>query len=226
MADKDEDKKPVEDEEVKDSSSAKSSDDTPEQAPADALSRTPDELEEERRKGEDSNVQAEIEAKKKAPLWRRLIARINVYLLAFILVLIIAAIILIVYYFNSTKPIINPEVSSQPLTTEALKSLANNDVSVGQATQPLTIKGNAVIDGQTLMRGNLNVAGNFQAGGSITAPSLTISGTSNLGTTQINTLQVAQNTAIQGDTTMRNLNVGGTANFGAPVTTVTAARGA
>lgn len=221
MADKDEDdKKPKTDAETKESSdsSSSSSSDTVSQAPADALSRTPAELEEEKRKSEDANYQADAESKKKAPLWRRIIARINVYLLAFILVLILAAVILIVYYFNSAKPVIVPKVDSQTLTTDALKELANNDTSVGTATQTLTIKGNAVIDGQTLMRGNLNVAGNFQTGGSITTPNLTVSGTANLGTTQANTLQVAQNTAIQGDTTLRNLNVGGTSSFGGPVT--------
>lgn len=221
MADKDEADDKAKDEEAtksSDSSNTHPSGETVDQASSDALSRTPQELEEEKRKGEDSSVQAELEAKKRAPLWRRIIARINVYLLAFILILILAAIILIVYYFNSAKPVIVPTIGSQTLTTEALKDLANNDVSVGDATQTLTIKGNAIIDGQTLMRGNLNVAGNFQTGGSITAPNLIVSGTANLGTTQINSLQVAQNTAIQGDTTMRNLNVGGTSSFSGPMT--------
>jgi len=45
-----------------------------------------------------------------------------------------------------------------------------------------------------------------------------VSGTSNLGTAQINTLQVAQNAAIQGNTTMRDLSVSGTSTFSGPMT--------
>jgi hypothetical protein len=89
---------------------------------------------------------------------------------------------------------------------------------VDNSSQTLTIQGNAVIAGQTLLRGNLNVAGNIQSGGSIQGPNLTISGTSNLGTAQINSLQVASNTAIQGTTTMRDLNVSGATSFSGPVT--------
>jgi len=68
------------------------------------------------------------------------------------------------------------------------------------------------------MRGNLNVAGNFQAAGTIQGPSLTISGTSNLGTAQINSLQVAADTAIQGTTTLRDVNVAGTSSFSGAMT--------
>lgn len=189
------------------------------QASSDALSKTPDELEEEAKsKKSDDNIKEEVDPFKKAPLWRRILARVNIYLLAFIFICILAGIILLVYYFNGQKPETIPTVGSQPLTTEALKALANNDVKVGDNTQTLTIQGNAIIDGQTLMRGNLNVAGNLQTGGSITAPQLTISGTSNLGTAQINNLQVAQNTSFQGITNLRDISVGGTATFGGLVT--------
>jgi cytoskeletal protein CcmA (bactofilin family) len=99
-----------------------------------------------------------------------------------------------------------------------LKSLANTDATVGNTAQTLTIQGSAVINGQTLARSNLNVAGNIQTGGSIQTPSITVSGQSNLGTTQINTLQVASTTSIQGTTTVRDLNVSGAASFSGPIT--------
>jgi hypothetical protein len=68
------------------------------------------------------------------------------------------------------------------------------------------------------MRGNLNVAGNFQSGGSIQGPKLTISGETSLGSAQINSLQVATNTAIQGTTTLRDLSVAGTSSFSGNLT--------
>lgn len=188
------------------------------EAPADALSMTPDELEEEKAAEPIAAPDPEEKKPKKVSKLRLFFKRINVYLLMFILVLVVAAVIIIVYYFNSQKTPVVPGVASQELTEEALKDLANTDASVGSPTQTLTIQGNAIIDGQTLMRGNLNVAGNLQTGGSIQGPTLTISGQSTLGDTQINTLQVASNTAIQGNTTLRDLSVSGSATFNGAVT--------
>lgn len=192
------------------------------QEPADALSRTPDDLAEERaaKAAADtdlSGIDDEL-AEKKLPPLKRFFRKVNVYFLIFILVVIVAGVITVVMYINSQKTPTAADIANQPLSTDALKQLANTDASVGNASQTLTIQGNAVISGQTLARGNLNVAGNLQTGGSITAPNLTISGTSNLGTAQINTLQVGQNVAIQGSTTMRDLNVAGASSFSGAMT--------
>ncbi|MCA9327636.1 hypothetical protein KDA14_03860 [Candidatus Saccharibacteria bacterium] len=191
------------------------------QAPADALSRTPEELDEEKAtqaaaSGE-TKTDEEDGAKKISPI-KKLFRKVNLYLLIFLLIFVVAGAVTIVNYLNSQKEPVVPSVASQVLTQEALKQLANTDSTVGGAAQTLTIQGNAVVSGQTLMRGNLNVAGNLQTGGSIQGPTLTISGTSNLGEAQINTLQVAQNVAIQGTTTMRDLNVSGTTLFSGAVT--------
>ena len=190
------------------------------QAPADALSRTPEELEEEQAaqalKSEDTATSTSGE-KKVSPL-KKFFRKINIYFLFFALVIVVAGVIAAVNYLNSQKVAPEPTIASQKLTEDTLKQLANNDATVGNTSQTLTIQGNAIIAGQTLTRGNLNVAGNIQSGGSIQGPTLTISGTSNLGTAQINSLQVAQNTAIQGATTMRDLTVSGTSNFSGPLT--------
>lgn len=192
------------------------------QAPADALSRTPDDLEAEQADQEasatDSKTEAEQPAGKKIPLIKRLFRKVNVYLLGFVLLVVIGGAITLVNYLNSQKTPAGPSIGTQSLTQDALKQLANTDVTVGNTSQTLTIQSNAIIAGQTLMRGNLNVAGNFQSGGPIQGPSLTISGTANLGATQINSLQVATNTAIQGSTTMRDLNVAGTSSFSGAMT--------
>jgi len=191
-------------------------------APADALSRTPEDLEKEEADKASENIDAataaeEATVKKLSPL-KRILRKVNVYLLVFILVLVVAGAIALVNYLNSQKAPVVPDVASQQLSQDALKQLANTDATVGNSSQTLTIQGNTIITGQTLTRGNLSVAGNLQTGGSITAPSLTISGTSNLGTTQVQSLQVQANVAIQGATTLRDLNVSGTSSFSGAMT--------
>lgn len=191
------------------------------QAPVDALSRTPEELDEEKAANAAANPTADEPTKpgeKKLSPFKKFFRKVNLYFLLFGLLLVIAGAITMVNYLNSQKAPNEPNVATQTLTQEALKQLANTDATVGGAAQTLTIQGNAIISGQTLMRGNLNVAGNIQAGGSIAGPSITISGTSNLGETQINNLQVATNLAVQGATTMRDLNVSGTSSFGGAMT--------
>lgn len=190
-----------------------------EQAPSDALSRTPDELEEEQAAQAASTTSASDQPEEvKQSRIKRLLRKANVYFLLFLLIVIIAGIITAVNYINSQKEPAAPTIGSSELTEDQLKQLANTDSSVGDVSQTLTIKGNAVIDGQTLMRGNLNIAGNLQTGGSIQGPSLTISGTSNLGQAQINSLQVAGDVAIQGNTSGQNLSIAGTSTFGGPMT--------
>ncbi len=189
------------------------------EAPSDALSMTPDELEDlEKESGNKAQEEANEAAAKKLPFFVRLARRVNIYFLIFLVILAIAGVIAGITYFNSHKPQQLPDIANQALTSETLKQLANNDASVGNTSQTLTIQGNAIIAGQTLARGNLNVAGSLQTGGAITAPSLTISGTSNLGTTQINDLQVAGNTSLQGVSTLRELNVSGASSFGGAMT--------
>jgi cytoskeletal protein CcmA (bactofilin family) len=190
--------------------------------PADALSRTPDDLEQERaeRAAADTDLSGlddELPEKKISP-FKRFLRKVNVYFLIFILVLVVAGAIALISFLNSQKAPETPDIESQSLTTEALKDLANTDASVGNTAQTLTIQGSAVINGQTLARGNLNVAGNFQTGGTVTTPGLTVSGATNLGDTQINSLQIASNTAIQGTTTLRDLNVSGATSFSGAVT--------
>lgn len=186
-------------------------------APADALSRTPDELEQEEAEAHQQQA-AEAPKTKKISFIRRLFRRINIYLLIFILVLVVAGIITWVTYLNNTKTPSSPSVASQNLTTSALKQLANTDASVGDSSQTLTIQGNTIIAGQTLARGNVNVAGNFQTGGSITTPSLTVSGATNLGSTQASSLQISTSAAIQGSATLGSLSVSGDSSFGGAIT--------
>lgn len=191
------------------------------QAPVDALSRTPDDLETEQAATAAASVDpnaANDPNVKKVSAFKRIFRKVNLYFLIFILLMIVVGAIAIVNYLNSQKAPVEPNVASQQLTADTLKQLANSDASVGNSSQTLTIQGNAVIAGQTLIRSNLNVAGTIQSGGSVTAPTITISGAANLGATQANSLQVAQNVAVQGTTTLRDLNVSGTTSLSGAVT--------
>lgn len=214
--DPDKNTSPPGDNQAKDEPAATGGSSVGQEAPADALSRTPDDLEQEQA-ANPGTAATEPTARKLSPV-KAVFRKINVYLLIFILLLVVAGIVTLVTYLNSTKEAVLPTIESQQLTTDALKQLANTDASVGNTSQTLTIQGNAIIAGQTLMRGNLNIAGNLQTGGSITGPSLTISGQTNLGATQVNSLQVATNTAIQGSTTVRDLSVSGASTFSGGVT--------
>lgn len=189
------------------------------QAPADALSRTPEDLEEEEAKQAADTMDAvdEPEEKKVSPV-KRFLRKINLYFLLFLVLVVGATVFMVLNYLNSQKPTPEAALASQALNEKALKQLANTDATVGNTSQTLTIQGNAIIAGQTLMRGNLNVAGKFQTGGGIQGPDLTISGKANLGETQTNNLQVATDLAVQGDTTVSSLSVAGAATFGGAVT--------
>jgi hypothetical protein len=191
------------------------------QVPADALSRTPDDLADEEAKNAAANPEQEVangDGEKKLSPLKQIFRKVNLYILIFALVLVVAGVVTVVNYLNSQKETPAANVAAQTLSADALKQLANTNATVGAPAQTLTIQGNAVITGQTLTRGSLSVAGNFQTGGSIGSPSLTISGTSNLGTAQINSLQVATNTSIQGSTTLRDLNVAGASSFSGAIT--------
>ena len=191
---------------------------TTQDAPSDALSRTPDDLQEEQAAQAAAAPKTNEPEEKKQSGIKKLFKKFNVYFLLFLLVVAIGAVITIVNYVNSQRTPPPPTLATQELTEEQLKELATTDASVGDVSQTLTIKGNAVIDGQTLLRGNLNIAGNLQTGGTIQAPSITISGAANLGQLQANSLQVAADIAVQGNFTGQTMSIAGASTFSGPMT--------
>lgn len=190
------------------------------QAPADALSRTPDDLAEEAAQTpqNESLAPGNIPPEKKLSPFKRVYRKVNIYLLLFLLIVIVAIAITVVNYLNSQKAPVVPAIASQQLTAETLKQLASSDVSVGSGSQTLNVQGNMIVAGQTLMRGNLSVAGNLQTGGTIQASGMTIAGNVSLGPTQTQSLQIEGSLAAQGATTLRDLNVAGVSSFGGPLT--------
>ncbi len=144
---------------------------------------------------------------------------INIYSLAF--VIIILAIVGVVVYFSraNTKVDETAAFGSQELTTEALQKLRNTDTSVGDAKQTLTIAANAVFNNRVLVRGDLDVAGAIKVAGNLDLPGITVSGISTFETMNINkTLSVGNNTTIQGQLIVQQtLSVNGDATFNGTV---------
>lgn len=190
-------------------------------APADALSMTPEELGNAKASDDQTGANVEVTGKaKKGPGGlKRILKKVNLYLMAFIILLVIAGVVTTLTWLYSQKKPPEATIGSQNLSQEALKDLASGDASVGDARQRLTIKGDTTIEGQTLLRSNLDVAGNIQTSGKISGADLTISGTSNLANMQANRLQVSGNADVTGDITLGGgLNVTGTSTFNGPMT--------
>ncbi len=149
---------------------------------------------------------------------QRLVKRVNIYFLIFIFLLVLAGGIILVTYLASKKTNSNT-IKTQSLSQDAMKQLANTDVTVGQPKQVLNVQSNAVFAGKVLIRDGLEVAGPIQVGGSLSVPGITVSGNS-----VFEQLQVNKNLSVQGDTTVqgqlavqKNLTVAGGATFGGSI---------
>lgn len=143
-----------------------------------------------------------------------IIAGANIYLLLFVLVLLLASFASYASW-SASKKLTQDTLAGQNLSTEDLQNLKNNDTTVGDAKQTLTIASNAVFNGRVLVRDSLDVAGTIRVGGALSLPGITVSGTSSFENVNIgNNLSVSGNQAIQGTLTVqRNLTVGGSATF-------------
>lgn len=161
-------------------------------------------------------------ASAKLPLAKRLLKKMNIYLLIFIFLLLLAAAIAVTVYINSKKAE-DTTVPTQTLTSETLKQLATSDVTVGQPKQILKVQSNASFAGKVFISDSLEVAGPIQVGGSINVPGITVSGNSIFEQIQVNKgLNVQGDTSLQGQLSVqKNLTVAGSATFAGPVSAPT-----
>jgi hypothetical protein len=152
-----------------------------------------------------------------------LIARFNIYLLAFVVVFLIALAVTGISYYRSQQQ--TPEeaiVATEPLSQDVLDQLKESDLKVGDPKQVLSVEANAIFSGTVLVRGGLEVAGQIKVGGPLSLPGITVSGASNFDEVQINNLQIAGNTTVQGQLNVQgNISSNGSATFGG---TLSAAR--
>ncbi len=150
---------------------------------------------------------------------KRLLSRVNIYFLMFLLILVIAGMVLFIGLQTAKKQSGNNDINSQTLSTDAINQLKGNDVKIGDSKQTLSIESNAVFAGRVLVQGGTDIAGAVKIGGATSLASVTVSGTSNFDQTQVNTLAVSGTASVQGALTVQStLNVSGGGSFGGPVT--------
>jgi hypothetical protein len=149
---------------------------------------------------------------------RRLWDKFNIYLLLFALVLVIAIGSVVGLTLKSKQDAVKL-ISSQELTEETLKDLANTDLSVGAPRQILTVQANAVFAGAVLIRGDLDVAGSLKLGGGLELVDLNVGGNAKLNEATATNLTVSSNLNVQGTLTLKSgISVGGASNFNAGLT--------
>jgi cytoskeletal protein CcmA (bactofilin family) len=168
--------------------------------------------------------------KKKTPgsFLTKIAARINIYLLAFMLLILISVIIVFVVINASNKQAAeSTDVKTQELTQEAIKNLGGSETTVGDPKQLLNVESNAVFNGKVLIRDGLDVAGPIKVGGEINLPGITVSGKSAFDEVQVNSLSIAGDTSVQGLLTVeKGLTVNGQASFGGAVSAASMTVGA
>lgn len=154
---------------------------------------------------------------------KNLAARVNIYLLLFIFILVVAAGVAAISFLKSNQEEkTQQQITTEPLSQEALDQLRQTDVKVGDPKQILSVESNAVFAGKVLIRDSLEVAGSIKAGSAMTLPGITVSGNTILGSVQASSLQLSGNATIQGQLAVQNnLSVSGSGSFGG---TLTAAR--
>jgi len=155
---------------------------------------------------------------KKESFIKKIWHRLNIYLMLFVLVVILAIGIVVVMTMKSKEQNLN-NIKGQGLSTDALKQLANSDVTVGDARQVLTVQSNAIFAGSVLVKSNMEVAGTLKVGSELDIPSLKVSGPTQLSDTTITNLTVSGAVNLQGALTLKNgLSVAGNSNFSGNVT--------
>ena len=139
--------------------------------------------------------------------------RFNLYLLLFIFMITIA-VGAFVYMTIKSKDNNKNTPQSQGLSQDALKQLANSDVTVGDAKQVLNVQSNAIFAGSVLIRSSQEIAGTLKVGGKVTMTDLQVSGSTQLSDTQVTNLTVSGALNLQGALTIKNgISVSGNSNF-------------
>jgi cytoskeletal protein CcmA (bactofilin family) len=155
---------------------------------------------------------------KKRPIVQRLLARLNIYLLLFILIVVLAVGLVLVGIQKGKKAATVATISNQQLSQDELNKLKGTDSVVGDAKQTLNIESNAVFAGKVLFKDSIDVAGTIKVGGALNLPGITVSGTSNFDQIFANKLSIAGDTNINGQLNVqKGLTVTGGASFGGPI---------
>lgn len=149
---------------------------------------------------EQSNQEIDPASLNKSPEkkgFKKLLSKVNIYLVLFILVVVIAVATYIVMYFMNKKTE-DIRIETTKITQETLDELKTSDAVVGDPKQILTIESNAVITGKVVMRDTLDVAGGLNVGGALSLTTINTAGPGTFQSLQTNDLQAAGNVSIGG----------------------------
>ena len=138
----------------------------------------------------------------------------SIYLLIFFFLLVLGGAALIVSVTWDRNNASNNKSSS--LTDDQLAQLQGNTTIVGDSKQTLDIQSNTILEGQLLVRKDVEVAGSIKVGGGLALSSVTVGGQGNFGQLQINgILSVSGDTTFSGQVSVQqSLSVAGSASFG------------
>lgn len=170
--------------------------------------------------GESAESAVEVKAdapkkpRKQIPMVKGLAAKLNIYLLLFILIMLLAGMVSFISYQKSKQEANKGTVTitTEPLSQEALDKLRQSDVKVGDPKQILSVESNAIFAGKVLIRDSLEVAGQIKVGGPLNLPGISVSGTSIFDQVQISNLQISGNATVQGQLNVQN-NLGVSGNL-------------
>ena len=144
---------------------------------------------------------------------KKIITLLNIYLLAFILLVIVGLMIFFVT-FNASQQEDTATIETQELTQELLDDLIGSDTRIGDPRQLLTIESDSVFSGKVLIRDGVDVAGPIRVGGSLSLPGITVSGSSAFDDVVINTLNISGDASVQGQLSVQQgLTVSGPVTF-------------
>lgn len=153
---------------------------------------------------------------KKPNFFKKFWAKMNIYLLLFILVVLVATAVVIVMTVKGRKAATTATntINSQGLNEQTLKQLASSETTIGSSSQILNIESNAIFSGSILVKKDLEVAGSIKVNGALALPGITVSGTSSFNQIQASTLNLSGAATVNGTLTARNgLSVNGNGNF-------------
>lgn len=155
---------------------------------------------------------------KKGNIFARLLSHLNIYMLAFLLILILAGGVTFIAMQTNKKAEDQKKAAAQ-LGKDQLAALQDSATKIGDPKQVLNVESNTIFSGKVLVRDSLDVAGSINVGGALALPGITVNGPSNFDQIVANNLQTTANASVGGQLTVqKGLNVTGAAVFTGSIT--------
>jgi hypothetical protein len=145
---------------------------------------------------------------------KRVIGRVNIYLLIFIVMLVIAVgVVAVMFVLNKKEQDVT--VSTQKLTQDTVNQLKGSTATVGDPKSVLSVESNTVFAGQVVVKGAVDIAGALKIGGTLTMPGITVTGAANFDQISANGIKIANDGTFGGKVDIqKTLTTGGDISAG------------